>query len=168
MSLGKRECRVESNNWVLFFKSMTWSTEGADLYNYVMFCLQMLGSRETGKNFSKYWNVYCELVLRLIWKDNWCVFFFYLCMNVNIIISCLILFVNFYLFLLFSAHEFQAGLHLSLWTTCWKMNKCWWHALQNVTKKNTCAFCIKLFRLCVIVFRATIEMTLANICFPSS
>lgn len=28
-------------------------------------------------------------------------FFFYECMNVNIIISCLILYLNFYLFLLF-------------------------------------------------------------------
>lgn len=43
-----------------------------------------------------------------------------------------------------------------------KKNKCWWHALQNVTKKNICAFCIKLFGLCLIVFIATIATTILS------
>lgn len=126
----------------------------------------MLGSRETGKNLSKtYWNVYCEL-LRLFWKKYWLMcfdFFLHQCMNVNIIISCLILYFNFYLFFFLFCVFFSLLMNFRKVCTCpcgryVKKNKCWWHALQNVTKKNICAFCIKLFGLCLIVFIATIAM----------
>lgn len=125
----------------------------------------MLGSRETGKNLSKtYWNVYCEL-LRLFRKKYWlmCFVFFYtsvwMLTSLYRVLFCTLsftyssfCFVFFFLLMNFrKVCTCPCGRYV-------KKNKCWWHALQNVTKKNICAFCIKLFGLCLIVFIATIAM----------
>lgn len=123
----------------------------------------MLGSREPGKNLTKkvlkciLW-VSIKIILKWYW---WlmcfdCFVFFYQCLNVIFIISFLILYFNFYVLLfvcLFVCFFLLMNFRKVCTCPCGryvKENKCWWHALQNVTKKNICAFCIKLFGLCLV------------------
>lgn len=125
----------------------------------------MLGSREPGKNLTKkYWNVYCELVLRLFrnYIDDWCVlivcFFFFtsvwMLTSLYLVLFCTSTFTYSCFFVCFFVCFFLL-MNFRKVCTCpcgryVKENKCWWHALQNVTKKNICAFCIKLFGLCLV------------------
>lgn len=101
---------------------------------------------QRNKNFSKkYWNVYCELVLKLISKDNCCLFFcfFLFCFffftsvwmltSLYHVLFCTLTFTYSCCFLLMNFRQVCT----CPWGRYIKMNKCWWwHALQNVSKKN--------------------------------
>ena len=151
ISLGKRErcLGVESKSSCNGWTTIWWTEE---LYKCVMFAFRRSGAEKLGRICQKEnWNVYYELVLRLIWKDCCVDFSVWMLTSLYHVLFCTLTFTyscGFFVLVFFLLKNFRQV------CTCpcgryVKMNKCWWHALQNVMKKNTCAFCIKLPYLCV-------------------